>query len=448
MTCDHAIGKGAVRVAEQFDDLRLGRIIHRFHHLECAVLAIPSIVSEALDASGEADLPVDRAALRRQLDAKLEAARRARRERYVAQLVAVEDAAPLDAADENLDETARDLLAQLADDEDNTGVLAVLADTLLAHGEPRGELIAVQLALRGAKPAEAEKLIRRRDELIVELSPPLEIGERCAWGIGFVRRAELIVKMSARLLDMIALWRHPSMRIVREVELELTAYDELALTAALAPLRTSLRRLVLSAHPRLGALSELVATLPALRQLGVGDGADFERLAHPRLTRLIVTARGATPLHDVVGQLSLAALPQLRELGLRSTADDTDATCEALAHAGWLGRLTQLDLVHGTLGSRGLDALAAGLAGRKLARLDVTGNPMPLTWRDRLAALCEELVFPDQVEPRGPVFVEHRNKPEWGRGRLVRRYDGKLEVEFPHVGTKVFKADASFLRLL
>ncbi len=45
----------------------------------------------------------------------------------------------------------------------------------------------------------------------------------------------------------------------------------------------------------------------------------------------------------------------------------------------------------------------------------------------RLAALCDELAFPVPApSTEQAVWVEHANKPEWGRGEIVRRFDGKL----------------------
>lgn len=46
----------------------------------------------------------------------------------------------------------------------------------------------------------------------------------------------------------------------------------------------------------------------------------------------------------------------------------------------------------------------------------------------------------------GPVQVEHANKPEWGRGTIVREYDGKLDIEFANAGKKTLEAGAVFLR--
>jgi hypothetical protein len=36
--------------------------------------------------------------------------------------------------------------------------------------------------------------------------------------------------------------------------------------------------------------------------------------------------------------------------------------------------------------------------------------------------------------------------PQWGRGTIVRRFEGKVAIDFPHGGMKVFRADAPFLR--
>ena len=442
-TCEQAIAKADVRVAEQYDDPEVPRPIHRFHHLDCALTSVSHVVVQALASPIDGDVTIDRAQIERKLAAELEAQRERRRERYAAQL-AFQPATPAEATDVP-DELAGELLAQLEQNPDDLGVLGVVADLLQSRNEPRGELIAVQLALL-AGPRDPARLVRKRDELILKLSPALEVLERCAWGIGFVRRVELQVGTSARLARLARLWRHPSMRLVTEVEIGLgIAYP--GFPEAIAPVRANLRRLVLHTHQRLGALSQLVATLPRLRQLGTLDAADFERLAHPGLERLTITSQAVTQIHEIVPRLSRAALPALRGLGLHATETRTDDVCIALRETDWLPRLDRLALVGGTLTERGIRALADGLGAHKLERLDVTGNAMPLTLRGALAELCEELVFPDPLAPDGPVYVDHANKPEWGTGLLLRRYDGKLEVEFPHAGKKVFKADAPFLKL-
>ena len=443
VTCERVIARGDVRLGELYQDEAVPKPIHRYHHLECAIAAIPDIVRQAMPYQIEGGLGLDLTALEARLAISIDGHRQVRREQYLAQLAVAEPAAEPGEADQ----LEGDLVRQLGDDPDDTGVLAVLADLWQSRGEPRGELIAVQLALRAA-PADPAPLVTRRDELLTRLLPVIEPGERCAWGIGFVRRVELVAKTGSRLAELGALWREPSMRVVAEVRLELaTACDGAALAAALRPVAARLRRFELvGTDQRYATASELVAAMPRLRHLTTTDRADHERLAHPALASLELIAVSAA-VQDVVPRLSLQALPAVVRLALRRSHHQTDQVCVHLAETGWLHRLTHLDLIDGTLGARGIAALADGLRGQKLARLDVTGNAMPMTVRASLAALCDELVFPNQLDPEGPVWVEHLTRPEWGRGTLVRRYEGKLEVKFPKIGVKVFKADAPFLKL-
>ena len=95
-------------------------------------------------------------------------------------------------------------------------------------------------------------------------------------------------------------------------------------------------------------------------------------------------------------------------------------------------------------------ALAEVLGKKKLPKLDLTGTKVPLALREKLVKLCTELVAPNlELAGDQTIYIEHTNKPEWGRGKLVRRHEGKLEVQFPKpTGLKVFKADAPFLKML
>ncbi|MGN6105752.1 MAG: DUF3553 domain-containing protein [Kofleriaceae bacterium] len=444
--CDAAIARGAVRIAEWTQPPPRGPLrkpFYRYHHLDCAVMSIPEIVWAALhDPYAADDVPVDRAALEVRLTEILAEHRERRRTRYAEQVAVVAPSEP--ALDEAI---APELLAQLLAQPDDLGVLEVVADALQSRGDPRGELIAMQLALR-AGAADPSPLIKRRDELMLRLSPVLEPGERCGWGTGFVTRVELQVKSPARLSSMAALWREPILSIVREVKLSLaTAYNGRAVAAALAPVAAQLRRFELEASYRLpSAVCELVGALPRLEHLGLTELADLGRLAHPALASLELSCEDrAAP--ESFAELSPRELPGVVRLVVRRTHVWTDELCARLSAGGWLSRLTHLAITHGTLSAAGVEVLAAGLAGRKLAQLDVSHHRLPFTLRGALAALCDELVFPDPVEPSGVVWVEHANKPEWGRGTLVRRYDGKVEVSFPAAGVKVFRADAPFLRL-
>lgn len=61
--------------------------------------------------------------------------------------------------------------------------------------------------------------------------------------------------------------------------------------------------------------------------------------------------------------------------------------------------------------------------------------------------MADELAFPTTTADTGTLYAEHRNTPAWGRGKVLRTFNGKIEIAFPKTGTKVFRADAPFLRL-
>ena len=110
-------------------------------------------------------------------------------------------------------------------------------------------------------------------------------------------------------------------------------------------------------------------------------------------------------------------------------------------------QITHLESLAVGLVPADVERLAAELAGRRLAHLDVSGNHLPAHCHATLAACCEQLTFPDQAPDNDVIWVEHLKNPSWGRGRLIRRIDDKLEIAFAS-GTKVLKADAPFLRLI
>ena len=322
-TCDAPIMKGQARVAELYKHGDIASPIYRYHHIECAIDACPLVVRNALDTVIVADGIVDRDAIAARVAARLERERTERRQRYEATAAAARAAAAPPA--ERPDGALASLLDQLAAAPDDAAVLGVLADELQARGDARGELIATQLALATAK---SDGLIRRRDELMTELAPKLEHGDRCLWSTGFVRRLELTGKTANKLDEMIGLWRHPSLRFLRE--LRITFFTP----------------------------GDATTALPALC--------------------------------DVLP-------PTVRRLELASATDDM---------------LAQL--------ARALPAV--------------------------------EIVLPQAPAPPAPPtvhkdFARHTGKPEWGRGKIIRRFDGKLEIKFPKIGNKVFRADAPFLEL-
>ncbi|MEJ7599984.1 MAG: DUF3553 domain-containing protein [Kofleriaceae bacterium] len=158
------------------------------------------------------------------------------------------------------------------------------------------------------------------------------------------------------------------------------------------------------------------------------------------------------PSWSRVDALVPAALPAVRQLVLTFISDGpelgshpVDLALRSLATAGWFAQLTDLTLRGAAPSEGAVTVVSRALAGRKLARLEIEAPPLPAARIGELASLSVQLIAPSAgaAEPR---FADHTARPEWGRGTILRRYDGKLEIEFPGVGKKVFKADAPFLR--
>jgi hypothetical protein len=360
------------------------------------------------------------------------------------------------------------LLAQLADDPTNTSLLAVLGDALEREGDPRGELIAMQLGLVEANVEDAVAIARRREELRARLTPeipaPLEpwLRSRFQWGIGYIRSFDLgILHGTPSLLDVYLdrrdalaaalgeLWSHPSLRLLHEV---IAVHGGANLLLALAP-PPMVRSLVTArgavdvpdgVATDLEALGVVLWKLPRLARLQITSDIELDRVEHHFVETLV--------LERWTGFFSLRlldrkALPALRSLAIAGASEEFDhgETCDDLARTGLLEQIDRL-AIRGPVAPamRSVRALERGLAGRKLAELDVGGPVLERDVFDALGRLCEQLVGKpaDQVL----TWVEHANKPEWGRGAIVRIADGKVEVDFPGGGRKVFKADAEFLR--
>jgi hypothetical protein len=345
----------------------------------------------------------------------------------------------------SFDALAQALVDQLADDPDDPARLGVLADHLQALGDPRGELIALSLAMTTGNHDAG--LAMRRGELMHALAPPLDPADRVTWGVGFVRALSLGARPRRELAAAEAMWQHPSLALLSELAIDMGRWGDLAYMPRLvALLPRSLRALVHTSvvgdvWRELGVLR----LLPRLEELAFVGSAAFAQLAHPTLHRLDVALH--SPFAHVVA-LSPAALPQLTELVFRATAQarDFDYLIDVLVSTGWLVRVTALGLVGGELTTLGIAQLEVGLGGRPLAALDLTGTRIHADTKRRLAQLCDELVAPTLLDPVVESYVEHTGRPEWGRGHVVRRFDGKVEIEFPAVGRRVFRADATCLR--
>lgn len=487
VTCNEAIAKGGVRLAEEYHDIGIPEPIHRFFHLKCAAAVHPELVASALQHVDHG-VEFDRAEIEAKIAPAIARAAEARKQKYLAQL-AEKDAKvkPIVVA---TDDTTNELLDQLCDDPQDPGTLAVVADQLQARGDIRGELIALQLAQAAGSPAtialegdddeetdaadlvsDVERRARRIAELMEKLAIPLDPGDKCVWGIGFIHRLELLQKNGTRLSALAPIWTYPSLRFLSELRLTFASNMDTAFIARLPELVPRSLRVLDLGHDSMHTLAgvpALVAQLPHLETLaltGKGWTSKTEKLAHPKLRRLDINPpHGHTGFGDLANLLpfvspkSLPAVDTL-SIGARVNPNVQPYVIDTLAHVatslgalGWFKRPLALGWTNPErpVSEEDVAALANALGKKKLAKLDLTGTKVPLALHDNLAKLCGDLVAPNlEVKEGEAMFVEHTNKPEWGRGKVVRRKEGKVEVQFPKpIGLKVFKADAPFLKML
>lgn len=484
VTCNEAILKGTPRLSEEYNDIGIPDLIHRFYHLRCAAAVHPEVVAAAL-AHVDHGVEFDRAEIEAKIAPAVARAAEQRKQKYLAQQA--EKDAKTKAVIVEADEQTTELLAQLDGNPEDPGTLAVVADQLQARGDIRGELIALQLAapsasaveLVGDDDEETDASERTRDaqrrsvriaELIEKLTVPVDPQDKVVWGVGFIRRLELQHKNGTRLAALAPIWKHPSLRFLSELCVTFASNLDTSFIARMHELvPKTLRRLELGDDPAhaLADAPALVAQLPLLEFLGITGKAYTSKkvpLAHPRLRSLCINVpakRSTGDLNNLLPFLMPKHLPALTEMWISPSASVVDEMTrrDTLAYAAtslgatkWFNKLQTFGWIHAEdpIDATDVDALTLALGKKKLAKLDFRGTHIPLALRDKLAKLCTELVAPlIDVASDQTVFIEHANKPEWGRGKLVRKKDGKVEVQFPKpVGLKVFKADAPFLKML
>ena len=302
----------------------------------------------------------------------------------------------------------------------------MLADLLQLRGDVRGELIALDLA----GSLEQAALVRRR-ELTAALSPKIGLSDRIAWGIGFLKKVELTTSAPHPLPQLETLFQHPSCRLLEAVTIN-RVHRPVPVPLPPGLLPASVRRIELGGG--LSADSDL-SGLPHLEHLLLDH---FVALAHPTLPSIVLD----DPLRDTFDAFEAAALPGVKRLTV--SRYHGGELIHRLDRGGWFAQLDELAFEMAQIDRSELVVLERALAGRKLARLALGRTDLSISDRPRLAALCVELDFRDMA-PAAGVFIEHANKPEWGRGTIVKEYDGKIDVEFPQAGKKTFKADAPFL---
>jgi hypothetical protein len=151
--CNAAIGKGEARLAEEYSDISIPKLIMRFYHLKCAAAAQPELLHHALRDVRPGTI-FDRADIEARVGPAIARAQQQRIASYEAKRAAAVEVAP-HVAD---DPTTIAVLAELEADRENAEILAIAADQLMAQSDPRGELITVQLAL-----AKANRRLPSRD---------------------------------------------------------------------------------------------------------------------------------------------------------------------------------------------------------------------------------------------------------------------------------------------
>lgn len=321
------------------------------------------------------------------------------------------------------------VLDELEADLDNRELLAVLGDELQEAGDPRGELIVLDLAA-STDPA----ALARRRELTSALTPKLAKTDRRTFGVGYLRRLEIDADLGT-LAKRAELLAHPSCRLLHTFECGTRHDATMTIDGALLP--RSLRKLVVKG--RLSKKTDLGA-LPFLEHLELDTAASA--IASTTVRTLVLDSS----LPETLAVLAPEQLPAVTKLAIVRFREP--GLIDGIVK--WLPRLRELELRTSTLFGGDVVSLARGLAGRKLARLVVHARGVAPRDRAELVKVCDELDFASEggrtVADAVADAIEHTGKPEWGRGTIVREYDGKLEIAFEHGGTRTLKADAPFLR--
>jgi hypothetical protein len=225
------------------------------------------------------------------------------------------------------------LETRLLDDPDDAAAWSAYAAHLLAHGDPHGELLALESLAE--TPAERAWISRVRDAC----SPPWATD--CEWRHTFVVRASIRVDGRADVRHLAELLADPRARL-------------------------------------LGGLRIVFGATAPRRALGPIDAADFSRL---RALQVCYHPRGNRVVRALVDQPAL----HLRTLDLRHSGLSDDGLI-ALARCRQLHDLRALHLQHNRFTARGVAALAESPALAGLTLLDLRHNAIGPAGAAALAA--------------------------------------------------------------
>lgn len=345
---------------------------------------------------------------------------------------------------------------------------AVYADWLQEQGDPRGELISLQLATetkRDAKIAKAAAALieSKADYFLGPLADHTKTydgrdQDAFTWRFGFIHSAQLSHNQytdddfegsMAEVLE--TLLRHPSGRFVTELVFgfnndpnENSLDDLIGILAKKAP--ASIRKLHFGdfEYPddtemswyHVGSLGKLWKAVPQLQSLIV-QGGEFElgtielpevtraefrtgglsaasakaiaKATWPKIEHLAVwygdnNYGGTAKVADAAALLDRTDLGRLSSLGLVNTSF-TDELCGMLPTSKLLPQLTRLDLSMGIMTDDGARVLAAHKdAFKHLAELDVSHNYLTKAGVTALKGVAKSVVSTRQREDRDPEY--------------------------------------------
>lgn len=350
------------------------------------------------------------------------------------------------------------ILADL-DGLDDPRPFLVYGDWLTDHGDPRGELVAVQSELAGATTPE---LVDKEQKLLAEhkaawLGDFADLGDddfACTWRHGFVASWRLgppTNKYKKSKLDFAASYAKlaalPGMAFVRDIVIGskdaddwpaswrdvIEAMVEHGLPPALRSLDFDRGGYWDISSTELGDVSVLYPRLRSLRALRIEMGQlELGKINLPELRSFEVVTGGLTV--DNVESIENAAWPQLERLTIYTGATDNDYGCQVTIHhlepifaAQGLGRLrhlgiantsfaddlprvlaasrilpqlTSIDLSHGTFGDDGARALIEHAAAfRHLEHIDLSRSYVTPALAAHLQRLGPKIILDEQQDP-------------------------------------------------
>jgi len=328
-------------------------------------------------------------------------------------------------------------------DPDDLDAFAVYGDWLVEQGDPRGELIATQLAAEQTGDPEIQRAALRvfakhRDAFIGDLGDMIAT-RAFTWRAGFIHHAAisvdcLLVKDGSRvatsLVDVASnLLGHPSAKFLVSLSIETndvspygkrigTQRDIVDAIVAAKPL--VLRKLQLGdlryGRPHIGGIAAL-SGLPQLRDLVVEGEFSLGKLVMPELRSITLRPtwlrrRGGKELveaqwpklqslhvrmidypdhvaRDVVPLVMRKDMPELEHLAIINLRAG-DELVARLPASPLLPRLRTLDLTDGNLTDKGVRPILRNPDAFRHLAIDLTGTKVTPSMRERLATLLRQ----------------------------------------------------------